>query len=136
MKLSEEAKMPFQAKSSDAGNNLYSVDGYILKPWERRLFQTNIAAEIPDGFYGRIAPRSGMALNHGIHTLGWVVDSWYRWDIGVVLINLWQDQYEVLPWDKIAQYVITPCVYSIERIEVEELWDSERDNSSRWSTWR
>lgn len=135
-KLSELAKAPFQAKWSDAGYNLYCVDGYILKPWERRLFPTNIWCEIPIWFYGRVAPRSGMAYKIWIHTLAGVIDSGYRGDIWVILINLWQEAYEVLPGDKIAQFIITPCETKVERVEVEELDESEREWWGRWSTGR
>jgi len=58
IKLSEKAKIPSQATPSDAGYDLFSTENYILKPGERKLFQTNISTAIPHGYYGRIAPRS------------------------------------------------------------------------------
>jgi len=81
-KLSEKAKVPTQATFSDAGYDLYSAEeNYILKPGERKLFKTNISTAIPHSYYGRIAPRSGLAYKHGIDVLAGVVDSGYRGDI-------------------------------------------------------
>ena len=57
-KLSEKAKIPTQATFSDAGYDLFATEGYTLKPGERKLYKTNIATAIPQGYYGRIAPRS------------------------------------------------------------------------------
>jgi hypothetical protein len=86
-KLSEKAKVPSQATFSDAGYDLFSTEAYALKPGERKLFKTNISTAIPHGYYGRIAPRSGLAYKHGIDVLAGVIDSGYRGDIGIILIN-------------------------------------------------
>ena len=68
-KLSEKAKIPQQATTSDAGYDLCSTETYTLKKGERKLFKTNIAMAIPHGYYGRIAPRSGLAYKFGIDVL-------------------------------------------------------------------
>ena len=128
-KLHPDAHMPEQNNPSDAGYDLRSTEAYTLAPGERKLFKTGIAAAIPEWYYGRIAPRSGMAYKEGIDVLAGVVDSNYRWDIWVILINFGSEPKEVLPWDKIAQYVITPCVSWVERVEVENADDLE--DSSR-----
>jgi dUTP pyrophosphatase len=57
-KLSDLAMIPQQATPSDAGYDLFSTEDYTLAPGERKLFKTNIAAALPHGYYGRIAPRS------------------------------------------------------------------------------
>ena len=80
-KLSEKAKVPSQATFSDAGYDLFATDTYTLKPGERKLYKTNISTAIPHGYYGRIAPRSGLAYKHGIDVLAGVIDSGYRGDI-------------------------------------------------------
>ena len=72
----------------DAGYDLYSIEDYTLQPLERRLFKTNIALEIPTGYYGKICDRSGKALKNGLHVMAGTIDSTYRGDIGIVLINL------------------------------------------------
>lgn len=124
-KTSEKAKMPTQASTFDAWYDLYSTEAYLLKKWERKLFKTNIIAAIPNGYYGRIAPRSWLAYKYGIDVLAGVVDSWYRGDIGVILINFWDEDYQIEEWDKIAQYIIEPCMQA-ERIEQENLPEANR----------
>ena len=80
--------IPARANKTDAGYDLWSVESYTLKPLERKLFKTGISVEIPEGHYGRIAPRSGLAYKHGLDVLAGVIDSSYRGEIGVILINL------------------------------------------------
>ena len=124
-KLSEKAKIPTQATPSDAGYDLYTTEAYTLKPGERKLLKTNISTAIPHGYYGRIAPRSGLAYKHGIDVLAGVIDAGYRGDIGVILINFGTEEFVVNEWDKIAQFIIEKCHY-VNRSEVEELPESTR----------
>lgn len=63
------------------------MEEYVLQPQERKVFLTHIALAIPVGWYGRIAPRSGLAAKHGIDVLAGIIDAGYRGDIGVVLLN-------------------------------------------------
>lgn len=128
-KLSDQAKIPSQATVSDAGYDLFSVEEAVLRPGERKLFKTNISAAIPHAYYGRIAPRSGLAYKHWIDTLAGVIDSGYRGDIGVILINLWTEDFSIGIWDKIAQFIIEKCHY-VQRQEVEVLEDTQR-----WIWW-
>ena len=60
-KLNPSAKAPFQANPSDAGYDLFSTEYVTIEPFQRKLISTGINIEIPDGFYGRVAPRSGLA---------------------------------------------------------------------------
>ena len=87
-RLSELAKTPTRAHKGDAGLDLYSIEDFLLKPGERHLFKTNVSMEIPEGYYGRIADRSGNAYSKGLHTIAGVIDETYRGDVGVVLVNL------------------------------------------------
>lgn len=134
-KLSEKAKTPTQASAFDAAYDLCSTEAYLLKKGERKLFKTNIATAIPNGYYGRVAPRSGLAYKYGIDVLGWVVDSGYRGDIWVILINLGEAEYQVEEWDKIAQYIIESCA-QVERVETEKLPEADRGNGGFGSTGR
>jgi dUTP pyrophosphatase len=86
--LSDKAKVPNKGTSSSAGYDLYSIEKHELKPGERKTFKTGISIAIPNGFYGRIAPRSGLAVNKGIDVLAGIIDSDYRGEIMVALINL------------------------------------------------
>lgn len=86
-KLSENAIVPTRGSAGAAGYDLYSTEDYVLKPSERKLFKTNISMKIPDGYYGRLAPRSGLAFKNGIDVLAGVIDEDYLGDIGVILLN-------------------------------------------------
>ncbi len=132
-KLSEKAKIPSQATTSDAWYDLCSTESYSLKKWERKLFKTNIALAIPHGYYGRVAPRSGLAYKAGLDTLAWVIDSGYRWDLWVILINFGEEDYIINEWDKIAQLIIEQC-HEAERIESETLPEAQRGEWWRGST--
>lgn len=133
-KLSDKAKVPSQATFSDAGYDLYATENCIIKAGERKLCKTNIATAIPHGYYGRVAPRSGLAYKYGIDVLAGVIDSGYRGDIGVILINFWTEDFSVNEGDKIAQFIIEKCHY-VEWKEVSELPESQRGEWARWSTW-
>tara|TARA_B100000401_G_C52692471_1_gene665174 strand:- start:659 stop:1015 length:357 start_codon:yes stop_codon:yes gene_type:complete len=108
---------------------------------ERRLVSTGICIEIPEGYYGRIAPRSGLAVKKGLDVMAGVIDSGYRGEIKVLLVNLnppspKKNAYEsffgsfgkidIKQEDRIAQIIIEKC-YSPKWTEVEELSNSERD---------
>lgn len=73
-KLTTNAIIPSQKYKWDAGFDLYAVDRVIINPFERKLVRTGIAMSIPEGYYGRIAPRSGLALKNGIDVMAGVID--------------------------------------------------------------
>ena len=125
--------IPARANKTDAGYDLWSVESYTLKPLERKLFKTGICVEIPEGYYGRIAPRSGLAYKHGLDTLAGVIDSSYRGEIGVILINLGDKDVYITHGDRIAQLIIETCHQPV-MIEVEELNDSSRAEKGFGST--
>ena len=120
VKLSNDAIVPQQNTATDAWYDLFSTEDYILKVGERKLFKTNISCAVPEWFYARIAPRSGLAYKYWIDVLAWVVDSGYRWDIWVILINFGQENFEVKKWDKIAQLIIEKCAHPDYK---QLLWD-------------
>jgi len=127
-KLSPDAKIPTRAKDSDAGYDLYSTECLPLLPQSRHPVKTGISLEIPKGYYGRIAPRSGLAVKAGIDVLAGVVDSGYRNEIGVVLINLGETMVSIEEGDRVAQLIIEKC-HDVEWEEAEELSDSDRGES-------
>jgi len=124
-KLVGSAMIPARANKTDAGYDLWSVESYTLKPLERKLFKTGISVEIPEGHYGRIAPRSGLAYKHGLDVLAGVIDSSYRGEIGVILINLGDKDVYITHGDRVAQLIIESCRHP-EMIEVDELGVSNR----------
>ena len=104
--LATNAKAPVRANDCAAGYDLFSLYNYTLYPHQRLLVQTGIVMEIPDGYYGRIAPRSGWALKYGIDTLAGVIDSDYRGEVGVILYNTDKAiPFNIKMGDRIAQIV-------------------------------
>ena len=87
-KLTENAQIPSKGSDRAAGYDLYAIETHTLQPGERKVFKTGISLAIPEGLYGRVAPRSGLAVKNGIDVLAGVIDSDYRGEIMVALINL------------------------------------------------
>jgi len=83
-------------------------ESIILKPLERKLIPTGLSIELPVGYEAQVRPRSGLALKHGITVLNTpgTIDADYRGDIGVILINLSSESFEVKDGERIAQLVI------------------------------
>ena len=104
--------LPSKATSSAAGFDLRAaVDATItLRPGERRLVPTGISIAIPTGFEGQVRARSGLALKNGIALVNapGTIDADYRGEIGVILINLSSEGFEIRRGDRIAQLVIAP----------------------------
>ena len=106
-KLSDKAKIPTQGSKYAAGYDLYAAEEVLVNTMGRKLVKTNISISIPEGYYGRIAPRSGLAYKNGIDVLAGVIDSDYRGDIGVILLNTDHNlDFEVNVGDRIAQIII------------------------------
>lgn len=132
-KLLAEAVAPSCHHKGDAGFDLYSAEEIVLKPGERAKVGTGIAMEIPDDYAGLVWDKSGMAANYGIKTMAGVVDSCYRGEISVVLVNLSDKDFKIEKKQKIAQMLIQK-VESPEIEVVEELSDSERGEDGFGST--
>jgi len=105
-KLTETAQIPIKAHEDDAGFDLFADLDTIVFPNTRTLIKTGIAVAIPRGYYGRIAPRSGLAFKNGIDVLAGVIDAGYRNEVGVILINFDEKAFEVKQGDRIAQLII------------------------------
>ena len=120
-KLSDKAKIPSQGSKYAAGYDLYAAEEVLVNTMGRKLVKTNISSSIPEGYYGRIAPRSGLAYKNGIDVLAGVIDSDYRGDIGVILLNTDHNlDFEVNVGDRIAQIIIEKC-HSVNWETVETL---------------
>ncbi len=116
-KLDKNVKLPSYAYPGDAGMDLYSNEDYTLGRGERHLFKLGFATEFPEGYVGIIKDRSGLAAKAGLTVLGGVIDSGYRGEWGVVLLNTGQKPYEVKKGDKIAQCLIQ----KVERVKIREV---------------
>ena len=124
-KFSQDAQLPKYGKEGDAAMDLVSNESFILLPGKRYLFSTGIGMEIPNGFFGRVMDRSGMAAKQGITILGGVIDSNYRGEIKICLLNTSDMNQEIEKGDRIAQMAIIP-VQTANLTEVNELSNSNR----------
>lgn len=127
-RLRPDARLPEQAYEGDAGFDLAACEEAVLAPGERAVVPTGVAVEIPDGYAGFVQPRSGLAARHGIGIVNapGLIDSGYRGEIRVVLINTDREEpFVVQPGMRIAQLVVAP-VASARLVEVEELTTSDR----------
>jgi dUTP diphosphatase len=127
-KLRDDAVVPSRAYDGDAGLDLSACERVVLGPGERGMVGTGLAVAVPEGYAGFVQPRSGLASRHGltiVNTPG-LVDSGYRGELRVVLLNTdAREAFVVEPGMRIAQLVVVP-VASVDPIEVEELPESER----------
>jgi dUTP pyrophosphatase len=128
VRLHPEAGLPSQAYAGDAGLDLSACEGITLGPGDRAIVGTGVAVAIPDGYAGLVVPRSGLAARHGlsmVNTPG-LVDSGYRGEVKVVLVNTDRDQaFTIEPGMRIAQLVLVP-VPAVQVVEVDELPETER----------
>ncbi len=134
-KLNNEAVIPAYQTKEAAGFDLHSIEDVIINPGERKLIGTGLAFEIEFGYEVQIRPRSGLAYKHGITVLNTpgTIDSDYRGEIKVLLINHGSEPFEIKKGERIAQAVIAPVIQA-EIVEVEELSDTERGSGGFGST--
>jgi dUTP pyrophosphatase len=123
-KLSSDAVLPRKDNPSDAGIDVFTNESYTLALGEVHAFTTGISVEFPEGYVALIWDRSGLG-SKGIHRLAGVIDSGYRGEWKIVLINLSGEPYEVAVGDKIAQCVLQKFE-PVEIVEAEALAASAR----------
>ena len=119
-KIHEDAHLPSRNSSGDAGYDLYAIGHDVIHSGERQLDPTGISIAIPRGYYGRVAPRSGLALRNGIDVFAGVIDSGFRGEVGVILANFGDKNFAFRKGDRIAQLIIEKC-HEVEWQEVDEL---------------
>jgi len=134
-KLSKLAEIPAYQSEEAAGFDLHSIDDVIIASNERKLISTGLAFDIPAGYEIQIRPRSGLAYKHGITVLNTpgTIDSDYRGEIKVLLINHSNEDFEIKIGDRIAQAVIKEVIQASFE-EVEELSETKRGEKGFGST--
>ncbi len=122
-------------RMGDAGYDLFALADYRVEPGQRALVNTGLYLEIPPGFVGLVKDRSSMAAA-GIHTLAGVIDSSYRGELKILLVNLGSNAYRISPGQKIAQLLVVPVhTESIELVDsLEDLSASARGAGGFGST--
>lgn len=123
------SELPEYATDGSSGLDLKAFldSPVVLKPFDRELIPTGLYIRIPEGYEGQIRGRSGLALNHGITLANGIgtIDSDYRGELKVILINLSKKDYIINDKDRIAQIVFIKYIKS-KLIEVEELDSTKR----------
>ena len=130
-----EAKLPAYKTDGAAGFDLHSIEGAILSPGEMKSFKLGLAFEIPEGYEIQIRPRSGLSFDTGLiakNTIG-TIDSDYRGEIAMCLMNIGLEPEEINPGDRICQGILKE-VPKAKFYEVKELSDSKRGEAGFGST--
>lgn len=131
-KVRPDAKLPRYSHPGDAGLDLFSSMDVVLKQKEVEAVPTGIKVAIPDGFVGLIWDKSGLSLK-GVHRLAGVIDSGYRGEVKVVMINLGDSPFVVDKGMKIAQMLVQP-VTMVRVVEAADLEDTTRGEGGFGST--
>lgn len=133
-KLSEYAQLPQRATNGSVGYDLFSAENKIINPKCRELIKLDISLKIPEGHYGRIAPRSGLSSKKSIDIGAGVIDRDYRGNIMVLIINNNPESiFEIKRGNKIAQLILEKCS-TPEIKEVKELDKTYRGENGFGST--
>ena len=131
------AELPKYETSGSSGMDLKAAinNPISIKKNERKIIPTGIKLEIPKGYEIQIRPRSGLAIKYGITVLNspGTIDSDYRGEIGVIIINHGDKNFKIMPNDRIAQMVITKIIYA-EITKVDKLNDTQRGSKGYGST--
>ncbi len=135
VRLDRELPVPTNAHIGDAAVDLHSRVEFTLKPGERAAVPTGIAVAIPEGYAGLVLPRSGHAKRQGVGVVNGpgLVDSGYRGEISVILINHGEEDVTFARGDRIAQFAVVP-VPAITWVEVDGLDETARGEGGFGST--
>lgn len=124
-KLDERAVLPKRGSVLAAGLDVCSIEDVEIGPRQRMVAKTGLAVAIPPGFYGRIAPRSGLASKHGLDVLAGVIDSDYRGEILCLLYNTGDEPIRLAAGSKICQLILEQI------ITPEAAWATDLDETAR-----
>jgi dUTP pyrophosphatase len=125
LRLHPAAKLPTRGSRQAAGLDLYSIEDVMLEAGARAAVRTGLAVAIPEGFYGRVAPRSGLAVNYGLDVLAGVIDSDYRGEIVCALVNHGREAFTLAAGQRVAQLIVEAI------ITPEAVWADALDETAR-----
>lgn len=132
-KISKTAKLPVKGSAQAAGYDLCASEDCVVAAGNKLLVSTGLSMAIPEGWYGRVAPRSGLACKNFIDVGAGVIDSDYRGEVKVLLFNFGKVDFEIKTGDRIAQLVIE-IVCPTEIVESEDLDETTRGEGGFGST--
>jgi dUTP pyrophosphatase len=133
-RMTENAYKPCKGSALAAGYDLFSAYDYVVKAHGKELVKTDLQIQIPEGCYGRVAPRSGLAWKQFIDVGAGVIDSDYRGNVGVVLFNFNDTDFEVKKGDRVAQLICEKIEYPDLLEEEEALEETQRGSDGFGST--
>lgn len=133
MRLHPKAVLPTRGSSHAAGLDIHSLEDVTLAPRQRALVATGLAAAIPAGFYGRVAPRSGLATKQGLDVLAGVIDADYRGEIRCLLYNAGDEPIFLAAQTKICQLIIEKII-TPTAVWADDISETERGSSGFGST--
>jgi len=126
LKLHPAAKLPARGSAQAAGLDLFAVEEVTLEArGGRAMVRTGLSVAIPRGFYGRVAPRSGLAVRHGLDVLAGVIDSDYRGEIMCALVNHGREALTLEAGQRVAQLIVEAI------ITPEPAWADALDETAR-----
>jgi dUTP pyrophosphatase len=123
--LDPRAVLPQRGSALSAGLDLHSIQEITIPPKQRGIARTGLAVAVPPGFYGRIAPRSGLAAKNGLDVLAGVIDSDYRGEICCLLYNTGDEVINLPAGGKICQLIVEQI------ITPEAVWSNDLDETAR-----
>lgn len=123
--LDPKATLPSRGSSFAAGLDICSIEDLIIPPHQRATARTGLAVAIPHGFYGRVAPRSGLAVKQGLDVLAGVIDSDYRGELCCVLYNTSDTPIELPAGSKVCQLIVEKI------ITPKAAWVNDLDETAR-----
>lgn len=126
--------LPEYAHLHDAGLDLRSRVTETILPMERKIIPSGIKIAIPPNYVGIVKDRSGLSSKFGLHTLAGVIDSGYRGEVGVAIINMGKEEFTIHQGERIAQLLILPIVSA--KIEEGKLDDTSRGEKGWGSSGR
>lgn len=132
-KLDPRALLPTRGSSFAAGLDLYSLEPLVLDPGQRMTARTGLAVAVPAGYYGRVAPRSGLASKQGLDVLAGVIDADYRGEIGCLLHNTGAETIALPEQSKICQLIIEKII-TPAAVWADDLSNTERGSGGFGST--
>jgi dUTP pyrophosphatase len=124
-KLDQRAILPTRGSVSSAGLDIYAIEDLVIQPKTRAIARTGLAVAIPVGFYGRVAPRSGLAAKNGLDVLAGVIDSDYRGELCCLLYNTGDEVIELAAGSKVCQLIVEQIVTPTPA------WSEDLDETAR-----
>lgn len=132
-RLDSRATLPSRGSSQSAGLDICSIEDVAIGPKQRTLVPTGLAVAIPEGYYGRVAPRSGLATKKGLDVLAGVIDADYRGEIHCLLYNTGDEAIELPAQSKICQLIIEKIITPVA-VWADEITETDRGSGGFGST--